>query len=144
MFFFFFWEFHLTLTNSYSVKYQWTAGKKVEKNVLDWQKISFPTIKQNAAIYSLLIFIKWDDLCDLLPFLKFKNVQKDPWRSHTFTKVAGSQLATLLKVSLLHGCFSRFLDCTDGIKTRKALQLLTCWYHLLKNLTQHAFKFPLT
>ena len=31
-----------------------------------------------------------------------KNV-KNPWRSVTFSKVAG-----LLKVTLLHGCFSRF------------------------------------
>ena len=28
--------------------------------------------------------------------------------------------ATLLKVTLLHGCFSRFLNCTNGTKSRKA------------------------
>ena len=28
--------------------------------------------------------------------------------------------ATLLKVTLLHGCFSRFLICTNGTKSRKA------------------------
>ena len=28
-------------------------------------------------------------------------------------------VATLLKVTLLHGCFSRFLNCTDGTKSRK-------------------------
>ena len=27
---------------------------------------------------------------------------------------------TLLKVTLFHGCFSRFLDCTNGTKSRKA------------------------
>ena len=27
--------------------------------------------------------------------------------------------ATLLKVTLLHGCFSRFLNCTNGTKLRK-------------------------
>ena len=26
---------------------------------------------------------------------------------------------TLLKVTLLHGCFSRFLNCTNGTKSRK-------------------------
>ena len=26
---------------------------------------------------------------------------------------------TLLKVTLLHGCFSRFLNCIDGTKSRK-------------------------
>ena len=29
-------------------------------------------------------------------------------------------LATLLKVTLLHGCFSRFLKCTNGAKQGKA------------------------
>ena len=28
--------------------------------------------------------------------------------------------ATLLKVTLLHGCFSRFLNCANGNKSRKA------------------------
>ena len=28
--------------------------------------------------------------------------------------------ATLLKVTLLHGCFSRFLNCTNGTKSYKA------------------------
>ena len=28
--------------------------------------------------------------------------------------------ATLLKVTLLHGCFSRFLNCTNGTKSRSA------------------------
>ena len=27
--------------------------------------------------------------------------------------------ATLLKVTLLHGCFSRFLNCTNGTESRK-------------------------
>ena len=27
--------------------------------------------------------------------------------------------ATLVKVTLLHGCFSRFLNCTNGTKSRK-------------------------
>ena len=31
--------------------------------------------------------------------------------------------ATLLKVTLLHGCFSRFLNCTNGTKSRKASQI---------------------
>ena len=31
--------------------------------------------------------------------------------------------ATLPKVALLHGCFSRFLNCTNGTKSRKASQI---------------------
>ena len=30
--------------------------------------------------------------------------------------------ATLLKVTFLHGCFSRFLKCANGTKSRNALQ----------------------
>ena len=30
------------------------------------------------------------------------------------------QSATLLKVTLLHDCFSRFLNCTNGTKSRNA------------------------
>ena len=38
-----------------------------------------------------------------------KNVKKNPWRSVTFTKV-----------TLFHGCFSRFVNCTNGTKSRNA------------------------
>ena len=31
-----------------------------------------------------------------------------------------AQPATLLKLTLLHGCFSRFLNCTNGTKSRNA------------------------
>ena len=59
-----------------------------------------------------------DALRDLVPFVQFKKREKHPWMSVTFSKMAG-QPATLLKVTLLHGCFSRFLNCTNGTKSRK-------------------------
>ena len=37
------------------------------------------------------------------------------------------QPATLIKVTLLHGRFSRFLNCTNDIKLRKALHLEKCY-----------------
>ena len=37
----------------------------------------------------------------------------------TFSKVAGWKSATLLKVTLLYGCFLRVLNCTNGTKVRK-------------------------
>ena len=46
---------------------------------------------------------------DLVPFVQFKTVKK----THA------GVLATLLKVTLLHGCFSRFLNCTNGTKSHK-------------------------
>ena len=63
-------------------------------------------------------------LRDLAPCAQFKKREKHPWRSVTFSKVAGLGLrlkpATLLNVTLLHGCFSRFLNCMRGTKSRKA------------------------
>ena len=44
---------------------------------------------------------------DLVPFVQFKKCEKHPWRSVTFSKPA-----ILLKVTLLQGGFSRFLNCT--------------------------------
>ena len=43
---------------------------------------------------------------------------------NTYGRVTFSKVATLLKVTLAHGCFSRFLNCTSGIKPRKASQIL--------------------
>ena len=33
-------------------------------------------------------------------------------------------IATLLKVTLLHGCFSRLLNCTNDTKLRKASHIM--------------------
>ena len=69
-----------------------------------------------------------DALRDLVPFLRFKKRENHPWRSVTFSNVAGVLLlvkaATLLKVTLLHGCFSGFLNRKNGIKSRNAPQLI--------------------
>ena len=52
---------------------------------------------------------------DLVPFAQFKKREKHPWRSATFSKVPG-----LLKETLLHGRFSRFLNYAHGTKSRNA------------------------
>ena len=59
-----------------------------------------------------------DALRDLVPFVQFKKRQKHPWRSDK----------TLLKVALLHGCFSHFLIRTNGTKSCNVPQLcyITC------------------
>ena len=53
------------------------------------------------------------DMCstlrDLVPFVQFKKREEHPRRSVNFTNLA-----------LLHGCFSRFLNCTNGTKSRNA------------------------
>ena len=46
---------------------------------------------------------------------------------HNFKNVKNTNTGVLLlvlKVTLLHGCFSRFSDCTNGIKLRKTSLML--------------------
>ena len=65
-----------------------------------------------------LIFFSSYRICgtlrDLVLFVRFKKHEKHPQRSVNFSKIAG------LKLTLLHGCFSRFLNCTNGTKLRNA------------------------
>ena len=76
-----------------------------------------------------------DALRDLLPFVQFKKREKHQWRSVAFSKVTCFKPATLLKVTLLHRCFSRFLNCTNGTKSYNyhgcltgSQNTLTCLY----------------
>ena len=48
----------------------------------------------------------------------YKDVKKTSSMSVTFSKV------TLPKKTLQHGCFSSFLNCTNGIKSQKASHIL--------------------
>ena len=65
-----------------------------------------------------------DAFCDLVPFVQFEKREKHPWRSFTFSKVTGFYPAALLKVALLHGCFSHFLNCTNGTKSHKTSMMV--------------------
>ena len=56
-------------------------------------------------------------LRELVPFVQFRKREKHPWGSVNFSKVAGFKPATLLKLTLLHVYFSRFLNCTNGTKS---------------------------
>ena len=70
------------------------------------------------ALYKVRISAICDALRNLVSFVQFKKqTNKKKWRSVTFSKPT-----TLLKVTLLHGCFSYFLNCTNGTKSRKASQ----------------------
>ena len=71
-------------------------------------------------IHSTKLNINCYVLRDLVLFVQFQKREKHPWMSDTFSKVA-----TLLKVTLLHGCFSRFSNCTNSTKLRNALYMYT-------------------
>ena len=55
------------------------------------------------------LFLEMWALHDLVPFVQFKKREKYPWRK---------------KATLLHECFSRFLNCTNGTKSRKTSQMI--------------------
>ena len=57
-----------------------------------------------------------DVLRDLELFVQFKNTHG---RVLLLVKLQASAFATLLKVSLLYGCFSRFLSCKNATKCLK-------------------------
>ena len=61
-------------------------------------------LEPNPAILGWLIC---GALRDLVPFLPFKKREKHPRMSVNFSKVASLKPATFLKLTLLHGCFSR-------------------------------------
>ena len=70
-----------------------------------------------------------DALRDLVPFVQFKKREKHPWTNVIFSKV-----------KLLHGCFSRFLNCKNGTKSCEASHTLM---YSLENQTKTIFNFKL-
>ena len=73
-------------------------------------------------------------LCDLVPFVQFKK------RKNTHRGVL-LHPATLLKVSLLHGCFSRFLNCTNGTKSSKLSNRYVVHENDQVKLSEYCFGF---
>ena len=61
--------------------------------------------KRCSNVFSINFKHAWI-LRDLLPFVQFTNCEKHPWRSVIFSSYR-LKPATLLKISLLHECFSR-------------------------------------
>ena len=54
-------------------------------------------------------------ILDLVPLVQFEKREKHPRRSAAFSKPA-----ILPTVTLLRGCFTRFLNCANGTKLHKA------------------------
>ena len=62
--------------------------------------------KANFSFLCEMLYATWYDLY--------------PWRSVTFSKVAGFWPETSLKVTLIHGCFSPFSNCKNCTELRNA------------------------
>ena len=87
--------------------------------IVDHFKIIFSDRSLCFNFELLYQLITYHALRDLVSFVQFKNCESTPWRSFTFSKIAGLMPATLLKVTLFNGCFSRFLNCSNGSKSCK-------------------------
>ena len=72
-----------------------------------------------SLLYSSICGALWD----LVPFVQFKKREKHPCRSFTFSKVA-CKPATLLKVTLRHGCFSRFLKLYKWYQIAQSMAII--------------------
>ena len=66
------------------------------------------------SLPNVCYFIISDALQDLVPFVQFKKREKTHGGVLLLVKPT-----TLLKVTLLHGCFLRFLNFTNGTNSRK-------------------------
>ena len=62
----------------------------------------------------------------------FKKREKHPKRIDTFNKFAG-----WTEASVIHGCFSRFLNCTNGTKLCKPSHMFKTWIRLNKIWASH-------
>ena len=65
---------------------------------------------------------------------KFAKLYATWYRLDIFKNVDNTH-GGVLKITLLYGCFSRFLNCTNGTKSKKAFQL-----KIEKNRLKHLWK----
>ena len=80
----------------------------------------------------------------LVPFVQFKKREKHPGGMLLLVKLQVEAVptdplnstlnSTLLKVTLLHWCFSRFLNCTNRTKSRKASDIRFFSYSDVANI----------
>ena len=69
-----------------------------------------------------------DTLCEMVPFVQFKKGEQKPWRSVTYSKVAGwMKPATLPKLTLLQGYFFTFFKLYKWYQIAQSIKVtLSC------------------
>ena len=133
------WSLYVVTCKFYDISTWHTALAKF----FSWLRISIPFNPFHAAglfLYpkDFLMFSggverdKCDALRDLVQFVQFKKHEKHPWWRDTYSKVPGFSLQLQLKVTRLHGCFSRFLNFINGRKTREGSEMI--WNELIMML----------
>ena len=83
------------------------------------------------ACFFCLFFRICGALRDLVPLEQFKKREKNPRRR--------LQPATLLQLTLLHGCLSHFLNCAHGTESRNAPHMSYYFWMIMwmKNLNNY-------
>ena len=74
--------------------------------------------------------IKCDVLQDLVPFVQFKKREKHPWRSVTFSKVAGNFTKTSCPLWMFFTFFNLY-------KWYQIAQSVSCRNQLIEKLANH-------
>ena len=110
-------------------------------DILDFQKGGNLRKGGYALFCTTTMGIISDVLCNLVPFALFKKREKHPWTSVTFSKVTGFQSATLLKITLLHGCFSLFkiVQMVPNHATHHVILSIILSFPFTTNETKHGY-----
>ena len=110
--------YHLKFEIFQNKKVLWNKSNLILKMISTW--VILKVIKWVAYFDSFYVklFLIIYVLGDLLLFVQFKNHEK------THGGVLLLYFATLLKLTPVHGCCSRFLNCTNGTKSRNTSHIL--------------------
>ena len=95
----------------------------ISKNITSYTFVACFQSGRSLQCILKVCFLICDAMRDLLPFVRIKNVKN----------TQGLILLVKLQpkacnLTLLNGCFSRFLNCTNGIKSRKASYQYYCFW----------------
>ena len=112
-------------------------GLKVLRQILQWKERESGITNGVGGTSNIwnteerVIFLYW--LHYIFCLLREKVVETLVIMSLLFKRISRVWcIATLLKVRLFHGCFSWFLNCTNGTKSRKASCVLAAFILTMK------------
>ena len=107
----------------FSIKDFFSKCDQIRRKLRIWSYLLKKSLMKNVIFCAVKYTVRWGSnlsrenigaaLLDLVPVVQFKKREKHRWR-----------IVTLLKLTLLHGFFSRFSNCTRSTKSRKASHLL--------------------
>ena len=130
VFLLYFWRFSFELSDIHGFLIWINFPCCFWQNSISWFPIVFVYLFSKSRCYCILSY-RYSLLCVWFSVISLhvmfcaiwyhlynlKSVKKKPWRSVTFSKVAGLKPATSLKATLLHRRFLRLLNYTNGTKS---------------------------